>query len=326
VQALGWLIAPTFLALVIVIAVNPVQRWLLDHGWPGWAATLVLLVVTYGVIVVFGLVVTISLGRLASELPSYAANAQSLQAGVADTLERFGVSQQQAQQMLGSFSPDGIGGLVQGLLSSLSSALSSFALLATLLLFLTLEASGVGARLASLSGQWEAAAGALVSFAKGTRKYLVVTTVFGLIVATLDTIGLTLIGVPLALLWGVLTFVTNYIPNVGFFLALIPPAVLGLVVGGWPMALGVVALYCVVGTVVQTIIQPRVMGNSVGLSATVTFVALVFWAWLIGPLGALLAVPLTLLAKSLLVDIDPRASWLDSWLRAERPGPVTRPG
>jgi hypothetical protein len=73
--------------------------------------------------------------------------------------------------------------------------------------------------------------------------------------------------------------------------------------------------------VVQSIIQPRFIGDAVGLSVTVTFVALVFWAWLLGPLGAILAIPLTLLSKALLVDIDPKARWADALLRASAKEP-----
>jgi predicted PurR-regulated permease PerM len=255
--------------------------------------------------------------RLSAELPNYAAGAQALQANVVNTLRQLGVDPAQAGQVLSSFGLGAVRDALNVFLASLSSVLSTLVLLGIVLLFLTLDASGAGARLASIAVERPQVAAAMGSFAHGTRRYLVVTTIFGLIVATVDTIGLALIGVPLAFLWGVLTFVTNYIPNIGFFLALIPPAILGLLVGGWPMLLGVVALFTAVGFVFQTVIQPRVMGDAVGLSATVTFVALAFWAWLIGPLGALLAVPLTLLVKVFLVDIDPKASWADAWLRSQ---------
>jgi AI-2 transport protein TqsA len=80
----------------------------------------------------------------------------------------------------------------------------------------------------------------------------------------------------------------------------------------------------VLNFIVQSIIQPRFIGDAVGLSVTVTFVVLFFWAWLLGPLGAILAIPLTLLAKALLVDIDPQARWADALLRdsAKEPEPV----
>jgi AI-2 transport protein TqsA len=82
----------------------------------------------------------------------------------------------------------------------------------------------------------------------------------------------------------------------------------------------VIVVYSVLNFVVQSLIQPRFIGDSVGLSVTVTFLTLFFWTWLIGPLGAILAIPLTLLAKALLVDVDPGASWADALLR-DRPLP-----
>ncbi len=325
VQAAAWLIAPTFLALVIVIALHPIQRWMWRHRWPGWAATLTLVVAVYGLLVGFALIVVVSLARLGAELPTYAGNAQNVRAAVSDTLQRFGVWPQQAAAMVGSLNVGSLRGAVDTVLSNLVSALWSVVLLAALLLFLSLEASGVGARLAWMAADRSGAAAALGAFATGTRKYLVVTTVFGLIVAAVDTVALALLAIPQAILWGVLAFVTNYVPNVGFFLGLIPPALLALLVGGWPLLVWVVVIYCVVNFVVQSLIQPRVVGDAVGLSATVTFVSLVFWAWIVGPLGALLAVPLTLLTKTVLVDIDPRARWAQAWLRAQPSGnDVTR--
>ena len=157
---------------------------------------------------------------------------------------------------------------------------------------------------------------ALAHFAWGTRQYLLVTTVFGLIVAVLDWIALVILGIPLAITWALLSFITNYIPNVGFVIGVVPPALLGLLTGGPQLMLIVIVVYCVLNFVVQSIIQPRFIGDAVGLSVTVTFIALVFWTWLIGPLGAILAIPLTLLSKALLVDVDPQARWADALLRA----------
>ena len=96
----------------------------------------------------------------------------------------------------------------------------------------------------------------------------------------------------------------------GVVLGLAPPALLALLTSGVPEMLMVIGVYCVLNFVIQSLIQPRFVGDSVGLAMTTTFVALVFWAWLLGPLGALLAIPLTLLAKALLVDVDPTARWV----------------
>ena len=115
---------------------------------------------------------------------------------------------------------------------------------------------------------------------------------------------------PGAFVWGVLAFVTNFIPNIGFVIGIIPPAVVGLLEGGPGLMLAVIVVYCVVNLVIQSIIQPRYVGNAVGLSTSLTFLSLIFWTWVLGPLGALLAVPMSLLVRAILVQANPDAGWM----------------
>jgi AI-2 transport protein TqsA len=152
---------------------------------------------------------------------------------------------------------------------------------------------------------------ALTGFAAAARQYVVVSTVFGLIVALVDVAALYWLDVPLPWLWGLLAFITNYIPNIGFVLGLIPPVLLALLQGGVRQAVLVIVAYSVINFMIQSLLQPKFVGDAVGLSITLTFLSLVFWTFVIGPLGALLAVPLSLFVKALLVDADPNSRWLD---------------
>jgi AI-2 transport protein TqsA len=310
VRSIAWLIGPAFLALIIVIALSPVQTWLRRHRWPAWLTTLVLVLLVVGLLVVLSLVVVVCLARLADLLPQYADRADQLLASLAGSLASYGVGPDQLQHAVSSVSPAKVVGLIGVLLAGLSATLSSLVFLVCLLLFLSVEAGGIDRRLAAVSADRPQLDSALRSFAHGTRSYLLVTTVFGFIVGVLDGAALAVIGVPLPVLWGLLSFITNYIPNIGFVIGLVPPALLALLTAGVPEMLAVIAVYCVLNFVIQSLIQPRFVGDSVGLAMTTTFVALVFWAWLLGPLGALLAIPLTLLAKALLVDVDPTARWV----------------
>jgi AI-2 transport protein TqsA len=115
--------------------------------------------------------------------------------------------------------------------------------------------------------------------------------------------------VPGALLWGVLSFICSFIPNIGYFIAIIPPIVFGFLVGGVPTVIAVIVIYGLVNGVVQSIIQPKVVGKAVRLSESITFVSVLFWALVLGPIGAILAVPLTLLARTILIDADPAMAW-----------------
>lgn len=316
VRSVAWLIGPAFLALIIVVAVAPVQRWLACRGWPRWVVTLVLVVSVYGVVLLLAFSIIISIARLATVLPQYAAQSQALVESATEALARFGVGPQQLRQVVQSLDLGELSRLLAAFLSSVAGLAGNLVFVLTLLLFLSVETGNAGARIALIASDRPAAGEALTTFARGTRQYLIVSTVFGLIVAVLDTAVLALIGIPLAVTWGLLSFVTNYIPNIGFILGLIPPALLGLLIGG-PQKMGlVIVLYAVLNFVLQSLIQPRFVGDAVGLSVTVTFLALVFWTWLLGPLGAVLAIPLTLLVKALLVDIDPRARWANALLHS----------
>ncbi|MGQ0577088.1 MAG: AI-2E family transporter [Pseudonocardia sp.] len=324
-QAAAWLVGPVFLALVIVIAVHPALGALRRRGVPSWAATAALVLIVYSVLLVLAGVVIASVARLATILPQYAGQAAELVGSLTGVLATVGVGPVQLAELAASLSFGKVLGLVGALLLGITSLLSNLVFLLSLLLFLSIEASGAGSRLARIAQDRPEIAAALGRFAWGTRRFLAVTTIFGLVTAVVDTVALLLLGVPLAVLWGLLAFITNYVPYVGFVIGVVPPALLGLLEGGWRLFAIVLVIYTVANFVLNSLVQPRFTGDAVGLSVTVILLALVFWGWLLGPLGAVLAIPLTLLTKALLVDVDPRAGWADALLgstTAPRPAPA----
>lgn len=323
VRAVTWLAGPLLLALVIVIAVSPIQTWLRRRGWPGWATTLSLVVVIYGTLVVLIVFLVASVSQFAALLSQHTARAQQLVNSLTASLNKLGIDPTQAKRTASSADLSQLVNSLGSVLSNVGGVLTSLVFVLALLLFLTAESGSTARRLALIGSDRPHMITALGGFVTGTRRYLVVTAVFGLIVAVLDSVALAIMGIPLVLLWGVLSFITNFIPNIGFVIGLAPPALLALLIGGWQLALAVIIVYCVLNAVVQSLIQPRVVGSSVGLSATVTFVALLFWAWVLGPLGALLAIPMTLLVKAIMVDSDPRAQWVEALLGAEPVPPRT---
>jgi AI-2 transport protein TqsA len=322
-REISWLVAPVLLAFVVVIALAPVQTWLMRAGWPRWAGATVLLVLVWTVLLAFVGLLVLSAAQLAALLPDYAGRAEELLGGVVRDLNSAGVVSGQLSDLVGRLDYGQLVGVATGLLGRLTDAATTLLLLLSALVFLAIESGGFGRRMALVAAERPHLPIAWGLFARGTRSYLWVSTVFGAVVAVGDAIGLALLGVPAAVLWGVLSFITNYVPNIGFVLGLIPPALLGLLAGGWGELVAIVVLYSVLNFVVQTLVQPRFVGDSVGLSMTVTFVALLFWGWVLGALGALLAIPLTLLVKALLVDVDPRGHWLDALLREEPRAPRT---
>ncbi|AUI57549.1 AI-2E family transporter [Amycolatopsis sp. BJA-103] len=320
VKAVAWLAAPTLLALVIVITLSPAHGRLRRFGFPRWVATAALVVFVYGILISFCVAMVVSVAQLAALLPRYADRITALYAEIAGVLAKFGAGPAQLRDLVASLDPGKLVSYAGALLADLTGVTTSLVFLLGLLLFLSAETADIDGRIAGIAGERARTAEALRDFGRRVRVYLVVTTVFGLVVAALDVLALVVLGVPLALLWGLLSFVTNYIPTIGFLLGLAPPATLALLDGGLPVMLAVVAVYVVLNFVLQSLIQPRYVGNAVGLSATATFVALVFWAWVLGPLGTLLSVPATLLVLAVLVD-DPGRSWVTALVGSSRRGP-----
>ncbi|GCE37500.1 AI-2E family transporter [Rhodococcus sp. USK10] len=321
IEVAASILAPVFLALMLTVAVHPLPVWLHRKGVPAWLATIAAIVVVNGILVVLVLSLALSVAQLATLLPQYADDFTSLIDSAQSFLNSHGVNSSSAQTMLSQVDYTKAFGFVDGILQAMLGIFSNLLFLAALLLFMAVDGSSYGSRMSIVTRMRPDIATALSAFSLGTRKYLVVTTVFGLIVAVIDTGALWALGIPLPILWGLLSFITNYIPNVGFVLGLVPPALLALLQGGPGLMLTVIVVYSVINVIIQSVIQPKFVGDAVGLSVTFTFLSLVFWTWILGPLGAILAIPLTLMAKALLIDIDPSTRWVNTIL-SDSPTPT----
>jgi predicted PurR-regulated permease PerM len=309
VKAAAEIIAPSMLALALTIAVLPARDWAVRHGWPSWLATLFALVLSYLILAVIVFGTAICIVKLVELLPQYTDTARDLTAQTEDSLARLGLDQATTAHALEQFDPAKVTSWLTSVLAGTLGFVGDLFFLVTLMFFFVTAVPGFGPRMTALTRSKPAIASSLTQFVTGTQRYLVVTAVFGAIVAVLDAGAVWLLAVPLPLVWGFFSFVTNFIPNIGFVVGVVPPALLALLDSGWDRMLLVILVYCVLNVTIQTFIQPRFVGASVGLSAEITFLSLVVWAFLLGPLGAVLAVPMTLLMRALFLDADRRSAW-----------------
>ena len=194
--------------------------------------------------------------------------------------------------------------------------LTAFFFVLAYIIFMAADGSRYARAEAAFGDGIRSAMSRIRTFNTGTRRYYVVNAAFGAIVAIIDGLALWALGVPAPAVWAILAFVTNFVPNIGFVLGLVPPALLALVVGGWPLMLAVVAIYCVVNVTLQVLVQPKFVSDAVSLSLTLSFFSVIFWTFVIGPLGAILSIPLTLLVRALVLEGDPGARWL-RWLSGD---------
>ncbi|MBR5949981.1 MAG: AI-2E family transporter [Actinomycetaceae bacterium] len=309
------LIAPAFFALTLVLTVRPIQRALVRKNFPQWLAGTIAIIVLIVALVAVGGLLTWSMAGLPEKLSSYSYRAEALVNDVFSFAGQYGFSTERIQEEITkNFSVSSIISALGSVMSSLTSTGAAFIVIAIALIFLTMDMGNLSQRSWLVDSRDSGLFSALSAFEGRVRQYWLVSSIFGFIVAVIDGIALVFLGVPMPVAWAMLSFITNYIPNIGFVLGLVPPALLALVDQGPLTALWVIIAYSVINVVIQSFIQPKFTGDAVGLTPTATFVSLLFWAIVLGPLGTILAVPLTLFAKAILVDASPQTRWLDAFL------------
>ncbi|MFF5259402.1 AI-2E family transporter [Actinomadura viridis] len=321
-RAAASIVGPIVLAMILTIGVSPLRAWLTRRRAPFWVRVAVPLATLLALLLGLGAAIAVSVAQLAALLPGYTRQFNELLNSLTRMLASYGVDERKLSAALGRLDPSQLFVFVQGFLNGLLSASSAILLVVLMLFGMCLDAPGTVGALDRLASSRPALVAALRGFARDTTSYLVVSTVFGAIVAVFDVIVLYAFGVPLPLLWGLLSFLTNYIPNIGFVIGLAPPAVLGLLEGGLAEMFWIIVAYSLINFVLQSLIQPKFQGGAVGMSFTMVSISLILWAWVLGPLGALLAVPLSSLTRALLIDADPSKQWVRGLIGSE----IDRPG
>jgi predicted PurR-regulated permease PerM len=212
-------------------------------------------------------------------------------------------------------------GLVSSILKGFGGVLTNSFLIILTVVFILMEAAGFTQKFISLNkngSQQPAVDGQQFSqvFVDKLRSYMSMKTIISMATGAFIAVAMWLIGVDYPVLWGVLAFMLNFVPNIGSIIAAVPAVMLALVQLGFSSALIVAAVYVAVNVMIGSIIEPKFMGRGLGLSTLVVFVSLVFWGWVLGPVGMLLSVPLTITVK-LALDSKPETQWLGHLL-----GPV----
>ena len=286
------IIVPFILALFLAVIINPLVQLLVRCRVPRVLAISMLI----GLIVMLAIVLLASLGtslnELARTLPQYRNYLYEPMQTIAPWLQRMGFTVS-VVELNKYIDPNAVMTLVTSLLTQLSNAMSSIFLLLLTVVFMLLEVPQLPAKLQQLMSRPVEGMGAIQRAIDSVSHYLVLKTAISLVTGLVVWGMLVLLDVRFAFMWGLLAFALNYIPNIGSVLAAIPPILQVLVFGGLYEALVVLAGYLVFGN----ILEPRVMGRGLGLSTLVVFLSLIFWGWLLGPVGMLLSVPLTIIAK-----------------------------
>ncbi len=300
------LLVPFLLSVFIAIICAPPLFWL-QRFVPSWLALLTVLLAIFIFWLSVVLLVGGSIQSFTEQLPFYQQRLGSEMVGLVNQLEGFGivVSETAIREAL---DPGAAMNLVGRFLSGFGGLLTNAFLILLTVIFILLEASALPAKLQSIWAERNASNPAandhLRLIANSVQSYMGIKTGISLVTGAVITLCLSLIGVDYPLLWGLLAFLLNYVPNIGSIIAAVPAVMLAFIQLGAGSAGLVAGLYVVVNVLVGSVIEPRVMGKGLGLSSLVVFLSLVFWGWVFGPVGMLLSVPLTMIAKIILAGSE----------------------
>jgi len=311
------LIGPLALAVVLVVICEPVRRPLERRGWPRWTGTTAVILVAYLVLVVMGLLLWVAGVQFARLVADYVDQLRGSLDGFVAWLQSVGLDGEATDAAASVLDPSAIVRLVSSVGGTVIGVATALFFVVSYIIFMAADAARYRDAERVFGAGRRPVLARIRRLNTGIRRYYVVNASFGAVVAIIDGLALWALGVPAPIVWAVLAFVTNFVPNIGFVLGLIPPAVLGFVVGGWPMLLAVIAIYCVVNVVLQVLVQPKFVSDAVDLSLTLSFFSVIFWTFVIGPLGAILSIPLTLFVRALVLEGDPGSLWL-RWLSGDR--------
>ena len=216
------ILGPVFLALVLSIAVHPVRRFADRRRWPAWVGIILSLLAVYGIVAGLFFILVISGIQFAALLQDYAPQFQEFLRQASALLQSVGISQEQLQSMINDLSPNRLVGLASSVIGGIAGVLSDVVFLIVLLFFTVADAGSFATKLDRITPRGRNLADAFGQFAHGSRQYLAVATIFGAIVATCDVVALWILDIRYAWLWGLLAFITNYIPNIGFIIGVVP--------------------------------------------------------------------------------------------------------
>jgi AI-2 transport protein TqsA len=307
-RAASTIINPFLLSVFLASLCAPPLYWLQRQGVPNGLAVAIIL----AGLLVSALLLMVFVGRsvntLTQQLPVYQERLGIIMAGLVAWLSSLGLDM--TNVLVSDYlSPAKVMTLVYYMVATFKGLFRNMFLVFLTVLFILIETSGFPSKLQAAFPNPEKTLGHFKAMTASVNQYMGVKAIFSLATGILVWILLTLIGVDFAPTWGLLAFLLNFIPNIGSIIAAVPAILLALIQLGLPSALLTLLGYLVVNITIGNFLEPRVMGRSLGLSTLVVFLSLLFWGWVLGPIGMVLSVPLTMIAKiALAANEDTR--WL----------------
>jgi predicted PurR-regulated permease PerM len=308
-KAASPILVPFLLSLLIAIICAPPLFWMLRKGIPNVIAVISILIGIVAMGLLLAAFVGNSVNAFSRALPGYETRLSEMTVGLLSWLQSLGLEVSR-EALNDYFDPGKILNVAMNTLTRVRGLLTNAFLILLAVIFIMLEASAFPQKLQSALKDPEQSLGRFRTFTASVNRYLAMKTLFSFVTGLFIWIWLSILGVDFALLWGLLAFLFNYVPNIGSIIAAVPAILLSLIQYGMGSVFLLTCLgYAVVNVLVGSIIEPKFMGRGLGLSTLVVFLSLVFWGWVLGPVGMLLSVLLTMIVK-IALESNEETRWL----------------
>lgn len=309
------ILVPFLLATFIAIICNPLVTKMGQYRIPKGIAVLAVIILFLTVVLSLAGLVGKSLTELSALMPEYREQLKEQFAWAVEKLASYNIVLSSAL-ITEHFDPSAAMGLAADMLSGLGNMMANLFLIILTVVFMLFEASSLPKKLHLAMDDPEMRLRQIDKFLSSVNNYLAIKTLVSIATGAIVSIMLWAFGLDFPLLWGVLAFLLNYIPNIGSIIAAVPAMSLAILQLGAPQA-GLIGLgYLVINTVMGNMVEPRYMGRGLGLSTLVVFLSLIFWGWLLGTVGMLLSVPLTMIIK-IALENSAEGRWLAVLLSGE---------
>ena len=322
-KAAASIIVPLLLAIFLAIICAPALFWMAQKKISTLPAILLISLLILVVGALTGSLLTVSIADFTKTLPAYAQKLDENFNVLLAWLQTHGL--QIEKPITEYIKPDAkvLVRVTQELLAQVGVLLKNGFLIYLITVFILMEMSVLPAKIKEAAESNETFED-LSRIANSVKHYLALKTAISLVTGLLAVLLLVALKVDYAAVWGLLVFLLNFVPNIGSILAAVPPVLLAMLQHGFGTAAIVAAGYLFINISIGSFLEPRLMGRQMGLSALVVFLSLIFWGWVLGPVGMLLSVPLTMAVKvALQANKDTHS--IAVLLGSKSPEPDTRP-
>jgi len=311
-RAFSEILAPILLALVLAICTTPFLNWFMKKGLSGGLALVIVIVID--VVLLLGLVWLVgnSVQNFTASISQYDQRFAEIESTLGGVLANLGVNPEDMAENPELAEPGKLLGTAAGFVGGIVSGLSNWVLIIMAGVFFLVEALSMPNKVESVESTVQGddpSIQRIFRLTAGLRQYMIINAGVGALAAVFNTILLAVMGIEFAVLWGILSFFFSFVPNIGFLISVIPPALLALIQFGFTEMLIVVGAYIVINFLTDNVIKPRFIEEGVNISVAVSFLSLIIWGWVLGPIGAILAVPMSIIVQAILNSRD-ETRWL----------------